>query len=294
MMTQTIDELMKTYLPDDYNDFLAGDFLNSKTLKIENVRNGKIDGNKCLKIDVRIIEDKGGSNEGKVFTVRIDGSDEIEDEMLNMYHDDLLNHLGYPLILDASSDVEQAYFYQQNMLTLIVKDYEIDKKAKKIDVQSTSMKNRPLKDLANYRLFDIEGFFEENEIYLSGSYFEKGDIIFYAKIDDEAIVKFAVPIEKFDSLPASFLSLNGLFDDLVSDYTFNKVSSHRYGTRWTFHFEDITFKSGVVTDDVYKLSYDEPVRKKEKPEQQTSVTQKEETTNTFKDSQRPFGTQRRI
>src|SRR5699024_4538185 len=98
----------------------------------------------------------------------------------------------------------------------------------------------------------------------------------------------------FDSLPASLLILNKRFEECVSTYTFSKATSHRYGTRWTFYFTDITFKSGIITEEPYKLAYDEPTLKVAETENETEVNKVNTTqqaqgdVNTFKEeSKRP-------
>src|SRR5699024_1624016 len=115
--------------------------------------------------------------------------------------------------------------------------------------------------------------------------------------------------EKFDSLPASLLVLNKRFEECISNYTFSKATSHRYGTRWTFYFDDITFKPGVITEESYKLAYDEPTLKVSNTDNETEVhqentTQHQKDINTFKEEpKRPqqkstrnkaFGQRRRI
>lgn len=255
---KTINEFMKTHLPSEYNGFSIGEFLDNKILKIESVRSDKVSGKRCIKTDVRIVSDKEGDNLNKVFTVRLDETDDFEEGEFEGYLKETKNYLGFPLLLDVDQDIEQVYFFQQNMLTLVVNDYSVDTEAEKKDIELTSMKDRPLKNIKDYRVFDIESFVKENNIKFIGTYYEKGSLIFNTLVNENFVLKISVPIEKFDSLPASLLTLNATFDQVVSDFTFSHTISHRYGTRWTLCFEDITFKPGVITKNFYKLAYDEP------------------------------------
>lgn len=256
---KTINDLMKTHLPTDYNGFSVGDFLNSKKLKIESVRADKVSGRRCIKTDVRIVEDKNDVNKDKVFTVRLDETNEFEEGEFEAFLKETKNYLGYPLIVDVDTDIEQAYFFQQNMLTLVVNNYLVDTDADKQDIELTSMKDRPLKDIGKYRVFDIKSFVRDNELTFTGAYSEKGNIIFNTLLNKETMIKIAVPVERFDSLPASLLILDKSFEECVADFTFVHATSHRYGTRWTLNFESITFKPGVITKEAYKLNYDEPI-----------------------------------
>ena len=255
---KTINGLMKTHTPSEYNGFSIGDFLKGKQLKIESVRQDKINGRRCIKTDVRIARDESDENIGKVFTVRLDETTTFEEGMFEGYLKETKNYLGYPLLIDSDTDIEQAYFFQQNMLTLVVNDYSVDTEAEKQEIELTSMKDRPLKNIGEYRVFDIEGFINNNNLHFIGTYYEKGNIVFNTLLNEQEMIKLSVSVEKYDSLPASLLTLNKTFEECVSDYTFSRTTIHRYGTRWTLHFDDITFKSGVITDGMYKLSYDEP------------------------------------
>lgn len=292
---KTINDLMKTHLPSEYNGFSVGEFLNSKKLKIESVRADKISGRRCIKTDVRIVEDNNNVNINKVFTVRLDESNTFEEGEFEAYLKETKNYLGYPLVVDSNKDIEQAYFFQQNMLTLVVNDYFVDTDAEKQEIELTSMKDRPLKDIGEYRIFDIDGFIKDNQMSFVGTYYEKGSVIFNTLLNNETLIKIAVPIEKFDSLPASLLILNKRFEECVSTYTFSKATSHRYGTRWTFYFNDITFKPGIITEELYKLAYDEPTLKVAETENETEVNKANTTqqqaqgdVNTFKEeSKRP-------
>lgn len=255
---KTINDLMKTHLPSEYNGFSIGEFLNRKKLKIESVRADRISGRRCIKVDVRIVEDKSNVNKNKVFTVRLDESNTFEEGELDAYLKETKNYLGFPLIVDVEEDIEQAYFFQQNMLTLVVNNYLVDTDAEKQEVEITSMKERPLKNIGDYRIFDINQFFKDNSASFVGTYYEKGNVMFNVLVNKEVVVKVAVPIEKYDSLPASLLTLNKPFEECVSDYTFSHATSHRYGTRWTLNFKDITFKPGIIMKEAFKLAYDEP------------------------------------
>ncbi|MGP5096156.1 hypothetical protein [Staphylococcus equorum] len=255
---KTINDLMKTHLPSEYNGFSIGEFLNRKKLKIESVRADRISGRRCIKVDVRIVEDKSNVNKNKVFTVRLDESNTFEEGELDAYLKETKNYLGFPLIVDVEEDIEQAYFFQQNMLTLVVNNYLVDTDAEKQEVEITSMKERPLKNIGDYRIFDINQFFKDNSASFVGTYYEKGNVMFNVLVNKEVVVKVAVPIEKYDSLPASLLTLNKPFEECVSDYTFAHATSHRYGTRWTLNFKDITFKPGIIMKEAFKLAYDEP------------------------------------
>ncbi|HII1196053.1 TPA: hypothetical protein ACYY05_002602 [Staphylococcus aureus] len=252
----TINDFLKTYIPEDYNGFSADKFLNGKKLKIENVKKERVQGQLAIKIDVRIVEDANGDNDNKVFTIRLDKNEHVSKETFKEYLENARGHIGYQISIDAHTDIEQAYFYQQRMLTLVVTHFEIIEDVKQLDVIQPSMKDRPLRNLADYRVFDIEGFFDENELFFKGTYFDKGNVYFNIQIEDEALIKFAVPVENADILPASLLTINGESDDLLEDYKFSNASSHRYGTRWTFYFDEITFKKGIVTEQPFKLEYD--------------------------------------
>lgn len=253
---KTINEFLKTYIPEDYNGFSADKFLDSKKLRIENVKKERVQGLQVIKIDVRVVEDINGENENKVFTIRLDRNDNMSKEEFREYLNEARNNIGQNITIDPHTDVKEAYFYQQRMLTLIVNHFEVDSHGEKENTQLPEMKDRPLKNLAEYRVFDIDGFFEENDLKLVGTYFEKGNVIFNVLIEEEALIKFAVPVEKADVLPAELMTLNGDVDDIIEDYNFSNASSHRYGTRWTLYFDEFTFKAGTLTQGEYKLRYD--------------------------------------
>lgn len=253
---KTINEFLKTYIPEDYNGFSADKFLDSKKLRIENVKKERVQGLQAIKIDVRVVEDINGENENKIFTIRLDRNDNMSKEEFREYLNEARNNIGQNITIDPHTDVKEAYFYQQRMLTLIVNHFEVDSHGEKENTQLPEMKDRPLKNLAEYRVFDIDGFFEENDLKLVGTYFEKGNVIFNVLIEEEALIKFAVPVEKADVLPAELMTLNGDVDDIIEDYNFSNASSHRYGTRWTLYFDEFTFKAGTLTQGEYKLRYD--------------------------------------
>ena len=281
---KTINDFMKTHLPSDYNGFSVDEFLSGKELRIESVRADKIQGRRCIKTDVRIVQDDNDVNKNKVFTVRLDETNDFEEGEFEAFLKETKNYLGYPLIVETDKDVKQAYFFQQNMLTLVVKDYFVETNAEKQDVELTSMKDRPLKDIGKYRVFDIKQLIEDNELTFEGTYNEKGNIMFNTLLNNTSMIKIAVPVERYDALPASFLTLNKPFNSCVEDYTFETATSHRYGTRWTLRFKDITFKPGVISKEAYTLSYEEPVlevadvNRSTSNEQETKV-EKEESVN---------------
>ncbi|HHD0846061.1 TPA: hypothetical protein ACN1V3_001365 [Staphylococcus aureus] len=255
MEMKTINDFLKTYIPEEYNGFSADKFLDGKKLKIENVKKERVQGYQAIKVDVRIIEDINGENDNKVFTIRLDRTESVSKEDFKSYLDLARNHLGHLITVNPHTDLKQAYFYQQRMLTLIVTHFEVLKDSEKHNIIAPSMKDRPLRNLDVYRVFDIEGFFDENELFIRGTYFEKNNILFNVQIENEALIKFAVPIENADILPSSLLTLNDEVDNLIEDYQFSNASSHRYGTRWTLYFDNIVFKKGTLLRDEFKLEY---------------------------------------
>ncbi|MCO4327880.1 hypothetical protein MTR05_12735 [Staphylococcus agnetis] len=259
MNVKTVNDIYKTYLPNEYNNFSVGAFLKGKKLRIENVRWENVEGKKTIKIDVYIVEDLDGSNEGKFFTLRIDRNEYIGAKELREYRQLLTEHIGYPIIIDPTQDVDYVFFYQQTVMTIVVKNVHIDYDAGKSNIiPSGEKKVRRLGGLGDYRTFDIESFFEENTCNLIGTYFDKGKVNFNVHIDEEdVIIKFSVPVADYDGLPASLLFLSGNFEDIVDSFEFSNTSATRHGTRWTFYFEKITFKPNVVTDDKYDLCNEE-------------------------------------
>ncbi|MFH6578673.1 hypothetical protein ACHM05_06545, partial [Staphylococcus aureus] len=123
---KTINEFLKTYIPEDYNGFSADKFLDSKKLRIENVKKERVQGLQAIKIDVRVVEDINGENENKVFTIRLDRNDNMSKEEFREYLNEARNNIGQNITIDPHTDVKEAYFYQQRMLTLIVNHFEVD------------------------------------------------------------------------------------------------------------------------------------------------------------------------
>ena len=262
---ETVNDFLKTYIPEDYNGFSAEKFLKGKKLRIENVKKERVQGLQAVKIDVRVIEDMYGDNEDKVFTIRLDRTDNVSKEDFKEYVNKARNYIGYTIDINPLTDIKEAYFYQQTMLTLIVSHFGIDENSNQSDIKTPAMKDRPLRNVADYRVFDIEGFFEENDLQIVGTYFEKSKVIFNVVVEEEALVKFAIPVENPNSLPSKILTLNRDVDEIISDYSFSSASSHRYGTRWTLYFDSIVFETNTLTTNEYKLGYKDE-DKKEKTE----------------------------
>lgn len=252
----TIKEMKNTRIPDDYYGFSVKDFMDSKTLRIENVKKSVVMGKNCIKIDTRIIKDKDGTrdkegrftpyNEGKVITIRVENDDEdIYDSQLM----ELKQSIGNYIEIDVDIDLIGVYFYQQNILTVIVSDFKTGEKDKN-NIQNPQMKDRPLKGLAEYRQFDITSFLQNESLRLKGMMTEgKKGVIFNGFIDNENVVSIHVPVKDAESLPADLITINTDFVASVKDYGFENVTASHYGTRWTFYFNHLTFQSGVIGND---------------------------------------------
>ena len=248
--------MKNTRIPDDYYGFSVKDFMDSKTLRIENVKKSVVMGKNCIKIDTRIIKDKDGArdkeghftpyNEGKVITIRVENDDEdIYDSQLM----ELKQSIGNYIEIDVDIDLIGVYFYQQNILTVIVSDFKTGEKDKN-NIQNPQMKDRPLKGLAEYRQFDITSFLQNESLRLKGMMTEgKKGVIFNGFIDNENVVSIHVPVKDAESLPADLITINTDFVASVKDYGFENVTASHYGTRWTFYFNHLTFQSGVIGND---------------------------------------------
>lgn len=250
----SIKEMKRTRLPENYYGFSVEDFLNSKTLRIENVKKDRVQGHYCIKVDVRITKDTDGDtdnegqftpyNEGKIFTIRYEHDESEDKDMFDILLGELKQSIGYEIEINSDDDVKGIYLHQQNILTIIVSDFET-RNSKKEEIQVPKMKDRPLMKLSRYKTFDFDEFIKDNPLTLSGVYANNGQkfAMFNAFIDDENAVTIGVQVNGFDTLPAELLSLNDDFNAIIKDYEFDYISSTNYGTKWTFYFKYLEFKS---------------------------------------------------
>lgn len=255
-MAIEIKEARKTRIPEEYQVFAIDEFLNSKTLKIENVKTDKVRGVDCIKVDARIIEDRDGYNKDKVIIIRID---KLDDETFESQLNELRLSFGKVIHLDPEEDVEDIFVYRANILTIIAMEFTIHEDSKQYKLERPTKSDRPLAKMSKYHEFNIEDFLEDNTLELHGMYNDKGKnhAFFDAFIDRDNIVRICVLVEDFEELPAELLRLNTDFYSAIESYVFSSVSSSHYGTRWTLYFDNLTFKPGVVAEEAYTLGVNE-------------------------------------
>ena len=259
-----IKELKNTKIPDDYYGFSVKDFIESKTLRIENVKTGIVQGKKCIKVDVRVIKDKDGFtddeghftpyNEGKVFTLRVENEDM---DMFDVQLAELKQSIGHFIEFDPFEELIGVYFYQQNILTIIISDFKTGE-ADKDKIITPQMKDRPLKKLSEYRQFDIEDFLENESLRLKGMRINgKKHVIFNGFIDNENMISIDVTVDNAEELPSELITIDTDFVASIKKYDFNNVATTNYGTRWTFYFNSLTIQPGVVSNNSIVLG--EPI-----------------------------------
>src|SRR5699024_11857310 len=84
-----------------------------------------------IKVEVRVIKDKDGFtddeghftpyNEGKVFTLRVENEDM---DMFDVQLAELKQSIGHFIEFDPFEELKGVYFYQQNILTIIISDFK--------------------------------------------------------------------------------------------------------------------------------------------------------------------------
>ncbi|MGJ0146799.1 hypothetical protein ACR56S_03955 [Staphylococcus hominis] len=258
-------EFKKTYLPEKYNRFSVKSFIENKKLRIEDVRKAHVQGIQCVKISLRIIEDKDGAesqstsefipyNQNKVFTYRINNDD---DEIFLNKLGELKQSIGHLFEISLDGDFE-AYLYRKTFLTIIGDEFTVlDEKQ---ETEKIEFSHRSLAKLDKYKTFDADAFFKETRPTIIGCHNEQNrhHLVFDAVIHDEEnnkqLVSFMVKIDNYDDIPSKFLTENFNFNDVVSDYSLAHMTSSHYGSRWKFIFDSITIKAGTLFEEEYQLS----------------------------------------
>ena len=264
---QSIKDMRKTRVIEQYQSFGIESFLKSKVLRIEGVKRDKVRSEKCIKITLRIVEDKDGEtnpntgeftpyNKGKVFTYMIYRNNESDDEegsILEGKFEEIKENIGHHIELDDMTVLE-TYIYRRNFLTLIGDEYTVLDETSKVEAE-TNQGDRSLKKISHYKKTDIQKFLSEVPIQLSPLYKINSNhlAMFNAFIDDENYVVFAVHVDNVEDCPSELLRTSFRFDRDVSDYEFDYLTSSGYGTRWTLYFNHITLKPGALGYQPYRI-----------------------------------------
>lgn len=262
---QTMKDIRKTYLPEKFNKFSVKSFIENKKFRIEDVRKDHVQGIQCVKVSLRIIEDKDGAksqstnefipyNQNKVFTYRINNDD---DEIFLNKLGELKQSIGHLFEIALDGDFE-VYLYRKTFLTIIGDEFTVlDEKQ---EIEKIEFSHRSLAKLDKYKTFETDRFLKETNPTIIGCHHEQNrhHLILDALIHDEEnknhLVSFMVNIDNYDDIPSKFLTERFNFNDVVSDYTLSYTVSSHYGSRWKFVFDSITIKAGTLFEEEYVLA----------------------------------------
>lgn len=260
---QTIKDMRKTKIINDYQSFDKETFLKTKTLRVEAVKKDKTRGIECIKMSLRIVKDKDGVtdektgefypyNEGKLFTYIIYNT---QDDIFAGQLEELKEHISHHIEIDMET-ITETYLYRQNILTIVGDEYTLLEETSQ--VEEMEFGHRPLAKLSKYKSYDIQRLIEETQPQLSTLYKGKGNhyAMFNAFLNDEDYVVFAVHVDDVEDYPAELLKTNIKFDRDVQSYDFDYITSSGYGTRWVLYFNHITLKSGVLGYEPFRIGKD--------------------------------------
>jgi len=263
---QTIKDMRKNRILEQYQSFDIKGFLNSKVLRIEGVKRDTVRSEKCIKITLRIVEDNDGEtnentgeftpyNRGKVFTYLIyrnQFSDE-DGSILEGKYEEIKENIGHHITLDDDTVLER-YIYRRNFLTIIGDEYTVLDETSEIE-PSSNQGDRSLKKISHYKRTDVDKFLNETPIELSPLYKGKGNhlAMFNAFVDDENYIVFAVHVDDVEDCPSELLRQTFRFDRDVANYEVDYLTASGYGTRWIVYFNHITLKPGALGYEPYRI-----------------------------------------
>lgn len=250
--TITIKEYRRIKDLKNYHKFDVVEFLKCKKFVITKINKDKINETPCVKVSLRIIEDEYKhddvqSNEGKVFTLRIDNDDV---DLFEMTLEELMNSVGC-IARIPESYILDSYIFNNSSLTVIADD--IDVLEDRVKITGIDKGDRLLKSLNKFKQFEFKEFVKDNPITLKGiSKRGNKDLRIFAHTD-KGLFEFRLYVDDVEKLPYTFFFIDGSFEDIVSHYEISYITTLNNNTSLLIGLKSITFKSDVIEDSEYTL-----------------------------------------